>query len=224
MFSKLGELQVEIRANLNKFKTDLGKAQAAVKRAAAVMKTALVAAFTAIAAAGAAAVVGINKLASSIDVIGKEAKRLGFTAEAFQEISQAARLSGVTIEEVRTGMAAFTRQLGSAEEGNQAAIKSFKDLEAASGRSIDTSSRQAAFKSTLLALADVSNETERATLSLRLFGEAGQRMLPMLQEGSTGLEGLWASARKLGLVVNNETVAALDRDWETFSDPLPRIV
>jgi hypothetical protein len=211
----LGEAVVKLKAVTRDFDRGIKKSEAAVKGLAAKSKVAFasIAASAKVAAIAVTGIVaGMVAFSRSIDTMAKEAKRIGVTAEEFQKISFAADRSGVSVEELRTGFAAMTRQLTALENGSAATVKVFQELELASGKAIDTANRQQAFSDIVEGLAAIKDETRRAQLALVVFGEAGQRMLPMIEN----FEALKQQASQLGVVISNETAAQFERINDQF--------
>lgn len=65
----------------------------------------------------------------------------------------------------------------------------------------------------------MTNDTERAALSQKLFGRSGKELIPMLRLGGDAIRELYQEAERLGLVLDPELVAQAKR----FDNSLARI-
>ena len=78
---------------------------------------------------------------------------------------------------------------------------------------------KAVFYEVIDALGKVTNETERDSLSMQIFGKAATELNPLIKAGSTELSRLAQEAHNVGAVVSDEGVSALgqfDDNMETL--------
>lgn len=139
-----------------------------------------------------------------LDKISKQSQQLGIGTEEFQRLGYAAELSGTSIETV--GKASKKLQAGLLDarmggKGLQLALDELgiavKDIE---GKSL---TEQLGIISNELGL--VTDEAERSAIAARLFGEeAGPQLVPLLNEGSEGINKLTAGAKG---IADDETIA-----------------
>lgn len=151
-----------------------------------------------------------NRAAQYADTIDKAAIRTRLGRDTLQELAFAADQAGVRFEAIEQNIRAFTGRLAEAERGSVVVAGTFERLGVAlrdqSGALRDT---EALFLDTLTALSSVRNETERAALAVQAFGETGSELLPFLSQGADGIDTLRQRARDLGLVLDNDGIAAL---------------
>lgn len=155
-------------------------------------------AFTSIVAGSASAVASIDDLS----------KRTGVSTQALQSYQFAAEQSGVSVETFGKGIQKLSINLGEAQTGNSAAIKSFSDL----GLSVAELSRlspEAAFEKVAAAIAQLPNPAQQAAAAVSLFGKSGAELVPVFQEGAGFLEQMRGEAERLGLVLNKDQVQGL---------------
>lgn len=162
------------------------------------------------AAAGAAALVGVaQKAASAMDVIDKGSAKVGISKQSYQEWSYVLGQNGMDISKLEVGMKTLTSKMDSAASGTKSAQEAFEKLgvswEDGNGKLKD---QETIMNEAMYALADMENGTEKARLATELFGKAGLEMMPMLNNGSAGMEELTQRAHDLGLVVSDEAVTA----------------
>jgi hypothetical protein len=77
----------------------------------------------------------------------------------------------------------------------------------------DANGKQKDFKTILLEVADkfkdMPNGVDKTAAAMQLFGKSGKDMLPVLNQGSQGIEELEKQADKLGLTLNAKTIGAV---------------
>lgn len=126
-------------------------------------------------------------------------ERLGVSTKELQQFQYAAGLAGVDAEAAAHSFQTMNRMVGAAAEGGGEGAKKFTDmgiqLKGADGKIrpvMDLLSDAAdRFK-------DMESPQERAAAATKLFGRAGQQLIPLLNEGSEGLAKARAEFIKLG--------------------------
>ena len=135
----------------------------------------------------------------------------GLTAETLTSLKFAAEQSSISFDALKMSMVRQARFAYEAATGNEEMAEGFDAL----GISItDTNGQlkdaQTLFMETADALARISNPTQRTALAMKVFGRGAAQILPLLREGSAGMRQMEQRARELGLVMSQETSAALD--------------
>lgn len=199
------------------FKVDTSKLQRMESQVASAKKglNRLVLGTTA-AVAGIGALVG--KVASAGDKIAKDSKRLGITAGAYQELSYAAQRSGTDISALTNAMYKNMQYMDEAKRGMGTYVDAFARI-GISGEKLqgDLGNLDDQFMMTIKGLSEISNENERVAAAAGIFGNRiAKQIMPLLKEGSKGVEGLRAQFRELGLGMSKEAA----QDAETFQDRL----
>lgn len=174
----------------------------------------LVEAFQLVAGAVADSITETAKYGGAVD---DATKRTGLTAEALQEFGYAAGLAGASSEEFQLGMLQMSRAMLEAKAGSGEAADAFATLGVkttdAAGTLLDADE---VFLELVDALNAVESPTERAALSMRVFGRSGASLLPLVAEGRDGIEKMRQSARDLGLVMATDATSAADRFGDTL--------
>ena len=140
------------------------------------------------------------------------AQRIGFSTQALQEWGYVAKMNGMELDVLQTGMKTFTTAMDGSSAAGVAACKKL-------GISIQGLSAEEAFDAAITALQGVSDETEKMALATDLFGaKAAQQMMPMLKQTAADTEALKQKANELGLVYSEDMVAAATTfgdSWDT---------
>src|SRR5215468_9319502 len=134
--------------------------------------------------------------------ISTMAQQIGVGTNALQEMKFAASESGVGFDKVQTGLEAFARTVGEAQEGNKDAIDAFKSL----GMGIDDASGHLRPFEDLIHEAAaridaIKDPVEKATEAHKVFGREAQNMLPVMHQLGAGWTDLQAKAEEYGQVL-----------------------
>lgn len=192
-----------------------GRGVRALTPSLSTLKTAALSLTAGVAAVGAAAtgaVVGIgamiNSAATAQVEIGNWAERLDISTEALSDFAVAAEnIPGLEIEDVGDAFQTLSENVSAFYDNTGPAIDAFKGLkiEATSLRNLAPEEQM---KVVAEALSNVSNQGDKTRYTLEIFGEVGAKMLPILNQGREGLEGLRKETEKYGLVVTDDAVKA----------------
>ena len=158
------------------------------------------------------------KWASIGDEIAKLAQKTGFSTEALSELRHAAELSNTSLSSLETAIKRMQVVIIEAKNKTSAAAKSLHDL----GLSYDelkdlTPEKQ--FEAITNALADIVDPTLKAALAVDTFGRSGTDLLPMLVDGSAGLNAMKKEAHDLGVVFSAEAA----KKAEAFKDSITKL-
>jgi hypothetical protein len=147
------------------------------------------------------------------------AERTGINAEELQALAFAAQQSGVSTDTFERGVRKLQATLTQAAEGNAKAAAALAAVGVSArnssgglttaGQALDKIAQK--FKST-------ADGTAKAGLAIQIFGRSGTSMIPMLNQGSDGLEALEKRAKDLGLVLSGEDLEALKDVSHAFAE------
>jgi uncharacterized coiled-coil protein SlyX len=146
---------------------------------------------------------------SAVDAIGEMAEQVGVGTGALQALSQAAITTGLSTEELQRGLAALTRKIADAVQGDKAAIESFQRLGVAF-QNADGSGRatEAVLGDLAEQLKDMDSATEKAAATTSLISDRlGQKFIPMLSQGRQGLIDVTAEMLRMGTIATPEMIA-----------------
>ncbi len=180
--------------------------------------TALGKAKSAMEALGRAAVsVGVDVAKSTLDFIDQTgqindaAASAQVATDAFQELAYASSLSDVNSEKLGVGLKSLNALLTEAQKYGSDASKMFARFGIATR---DASGHVRSADDVLGSIADrmarYPEGPKRAALATKLLGEAGAKLVPLLQGGASALAEARQEARDLGLVIDEETIKAGD--------------
>ncbi len=144
------------------------------------------------------------------DDLAKMSARTGFTVETLSELGFAADLSGASMEVLENGIRKMQRTLVDAATGMASAQEALAML-GLTVADLDQLSPDQQFKLIADRLAQIEDPTLRAAAAMKIFGQSGTKLLPMLSGGAAGIEELQKQARKLGLTMSNEDARAAEK-------------
>ena len=168
-----------------------------------VKKTAL--AVTAGAAAAATGVTALTlKSALAADDLNTLAKQSGFSTADIQKWQYASDLIDVSIDDIVKSAGKMKKNMISTSKTTIAAFDQLgvkvRDGSGELRNSTDV------FYETLTALSKVSNETERDTLAMTIFGKSADSLAGIVDDGGAALKGLADQAEKAGVILSQDTL------------------
>lgn len=161
-------------------------------------------------AAGGLIALGTKAMNTASD-ISDASKRVGMSAEEYQQWTYAAKQSGIEADKLEAIMKKQQTAFANATEGNKTAAEAYQKL----GINIKGLTAGDAFNQAIAALAGMTDETQRNSLANDLFGKSYADLAPLLGEGASGIAALKQEAVDLGMVMSNDTVAAGDQLGDT---------
>lgn len=162
----------------------------------------------------------MSKFLDTGDAIDKASMRIGIGVDRLQSLQYAAKLSGATAEDMNSALGKLNENIAKAAAGKNEELASlFKKL-GISLRDANGHVRTAA--DVLPEFADAiqrnTNSSVRARMAIAAFGDAGQKLIPMLQDGSKGLADMEKRAHDLGLTMSQDDVKAAASLGDKFTD------
>lgn len=218
----LGTLTIDLAANTARLSSDLGKASRLSEKYAEDAKRRAERAGkiigTAVAGLATGAFAGwIKSSIDAADAASKTAASVGVTIETLTGLQFAAGLSGVATNELTSSLSKFNKTIDQAARGSVLQAEAFADIGVAVR---DSNGDLKSADQLLLEVSDkfagYENGAAKAALAQELFGKSGAKLIPLLNSGSDGITKLTDQARKLGLVIDQETATAA----ENFNDSL----
>ena len=143
------------------------------------------------------------------------AARTGLGVEAIQELGYAAKMVGVSIEDLELGIKRMQRKLFEGADGSKSANEALALL----GLTIEQlagMNPEQQFTAIGDALSKIGDPAMRAGIAIEIFGKSGTKMLGMFARGAAGMEEFRKKARELGIVLSAEDVAAGDKFGDTL--------
>lgn len=158
---------------------------------------------------------------SSIDAqdsARKLAQGVGLATEEFTGLEWAAKQSGVSSAQLVTAFGRLNQSVADlAAGGTSRGAAAIRDL-GVSVRDAEGEIRSGAAIFTDLAeqFAAMPDGVEKSNLAIQIFGKSGAQLIPLLNQGASGIAALTAQAERLGLVISDQQAAQA----EQFNDQL----
>jgi methyl-accepting chemotaxis protein len=206
--ASLGSLVVKVGADIASFQSDMGRAAKIADKKSAQMKKHMVGAAKAIAAGAALAGAAVTKMVKDslrdADRFQKMAIAIGASTEALSQLEFAAQQSGADFESVAKGMGKLQKSIGDANNGLMTQKRAFEAL-GVSTEELKKLTPEKQFEVMGDALKQVTNATDRTALAADIFGQRiSVGLMPLLLQGSEGIQGLRQEADKLGLTLSQD--------------------
>lgn len=168
------------------------------------------------AAIGSAALYGLKALTEETATNAREilnaARITGMSTDALQGLNYAAKQSGVSAEELQHGLVHLARSAREATMGGGGAGLAFQQMGI---RVTDGANKlrplDSIFSDVAARLQAMPDGTNKAALAMSLFGRAGAQLIPFLDQGPAGIAAFTEEAKKLGVVMSGEQLAAANR-------------
>lgn len=143
--------------------------------------------------------------------INDTAEKLGVGTEELQQFQYAAKLSGVEAESAAQSLGFLNKNIGGALGGNKELVKTFADLKVPLK---DAGGNVRELGDVLPDIADsfgsLKSQQEKTTVAMSIFGRSGAALLPILSQGSDGLEELYKEFDRLGGSLSEDFIAGAD--------------
>jgi hypothetical protein len=211
MGNELSRLFVVIGCRTDELNRGIQKASTDLKKLGAVMT-----------GVGVGIVTSLSAITLSWANAGDEAYELsqktGMSTESLSELRYAAQLSGSSLSGLETNIKRMQVTLTEAKDETSNAAKTLKEL-GLSYEELASLAPEQQFERITSSLADIADPTMKAALAIEMFGRSGTELLPMLSEGSAGLEAMRKEAKDLGIVFDQESAKKAD----AFKDSITRL-
>ena len=145
-----------------------------------------------IAAAATAFVYDIKRMIDSADELGKASQKFGIPVETLSALKYAANLADVSFESLSKGLGKLSKaMLSGAVDPTGEAAKNFKAL----GISVTDAggnirSTEAVFGDVAEKFSKMDDGATKTAMAIRIFGKSGADLIPLLNEGRTGIAGM----------------------------------
>ncbi|MEC9246274.1 MAG: phage tail tape measure protein [Pseudomonadota bacterium] len=217
----IGSLRVNLGIDTAAFSTGLKKAESGLQKFGKMAKTGLLAAGAAATAAAGGLAVMVKGTIDSADEMAKASRSFGVPIEELSRLRYAADLSGVSFSNLGNSLRTLNKNAYDASNGTGAAKDAFAEL----GVSVANADGRLKSSTQLMgevadALQNVDDETRKAALSGKIFGERyGPQLASLLAGGSEGIRQLTSEADKFGQVFTQE----MGTSAEAFNDNMARL-
>jgi lambda family phage tail tape measure protein len=157
---------------------------------------------------------------NTMDDLSKAAQRVGTSTESFSGLSYAASLADVSIEDLQATLGKLTKSQAAALDANSKQAKIFDAL-GISVKNADGTLRDSTdvIRDFADRFEELHGSPEAIAAGFQIFGKSFQGIIPLLKDGSAGINEAVEEASQLNQVIGTETGEAA----EAFNDNLTRL-
>lgn len=162
----------------------------------------------------------VKSVADLQDRFGKLAQQTGIGVQSLTELDYAAKLSDVSTEDLSTGITRLTSKMADVAQGSKESARLFDAL------GVKVTNTDGSLRSSEEVLKDVADRfaemedgSTKTAFAVEIFGRAGAKLIPLLNQGSAGLADAAREARDLGVAFGEKAARAA----EEFNDNLTRL-
>lgn len=138
------------------------------------------------------------------------ASTLGMATDELQRWKFVATMGDVESGDLTAGLKVLQRQLFAAAEGSKEAVESFTKL-GLTQKDLKDADVGDVLERTADAFSKLENKTEKVALAQKIFGRAGNQMIPLLEGGAEAIRGYREEFEALGGASSEEYLAATER-------------
>jgi len=217
----IGALRVILGADTAALDKGLKDAQSNLAAFGSAVATGMAAVAAAAVAAGAALGIAMKNTIDDMDKLSKSSQKLGIPIEQLSSLQYAAQLADVSFESLSKSVVKLSKNMvDAAAKPTGEAAKAFTAL------GISVKDSEGKLKSSDAVLGEVAEKFSglkdgagKTAVSVALFGRAGAELIPLLNDGKAGLQGMKEEAEKFGVIIDGKTGKAA----EAFNDNLTRL-
>ena len=158
--------------------------------------------------------------AQSQDELAKFSKATGQSIESLQGFRFAGGLTGVAVGDLNKGLLLVAKRARDASIGLKAPADAFREL------GVEVKDASGNLKSQDVLLLDIADKfrtlpsgTQKSALAMEIFGKSGAKLIPLLNEGSVGINRMRKEAEQLGGILGDDTA----KKAEDFNDSMLRL-
>jgi TP901 family phage tail tape measure protein len=141
------------------------------------------------------------------DALDKMAIRTAISRKALSELKFAAEQSGTSIESLVAALFRMRRRVANAVTETGPAVRALKEL-GLSATELTKLAPEKMFERITDSLAGMADENRRAQMAFEIFGDNARDLFPLINTGTGAIAELRQELRKLGGVLDDETVKA----------------
>ena len=217
----IGALRVSLGLDSAQFEAGLKQAKSRLDGFGKSLRAGMVVAGAAATASMVALGYAVKGAVDHADEIGKLSQKVGVSVEALSRMEYAASLADVSIESLGTGLRKLGQNMSELANGGIGPARTALDALGVSvvGANGKLLSSDLVFGQIADRFSHMEDGAEKTAIAVALFGKGGSELIPMLNEGASGLQSLYDEADRLGITLNGRTTAGA----EAFNDSLTRV-
>lgn len=161
----------------------------------------------------------VSELQAQGDALNDASDRLNVNVTELQRWQLAAKFAGAGAEDLNTGLKFLQKAIGEAATAGGDASSSFKAL-GVDIKNVDGSLKPAneVLKDTLTGLAAIKEPAERSAAAIKLLGRGGGALLPLIKDGTAGLDKLLGKLEELGGGLSQEALEQIGEAGDRFDE------
>ena len=159
---------------------------------------------TAVAAAAGLAVTRFLQVGSALDDMSQ---RTGVSVEALSGLGYVAKLSDTNLESLQGSLIKMSKVLAEAQSGSQSASEAL-DAIGVSASQLQTMAPEQQFAAIADGIARIQDPSRKTKAAMDVFGKSAAEIIPLLNQGSAGIEAMMTEAEQLGLIMDSKTAEA----------------
>lgn len=212
MSTSAGTLTIDIEAKTARLEEGMRRASRSVRRSSSAMSAALGSLKTQLAAVAGIGALGlfVKRSFDAADALGDMADNLGVSTNALAKFQYAASFAGLSSEQAGKLIEKQSVTLGKAASEAGAARDAFNRL-GLDAQLLANQSPDQAFRKISDAIGSIPNQSERARVSVEIFGKSGTSAMAFIREGSAGLDKAAEQAERIGVALSNVDNAKLEQ-------------
>ena len=192
--------------NLSKQLATMGAKFNAIGRQASIAGGAITAAFTA----------AVKTFTTVGDDLDKLSHRTGISVESLAGLGFASEQAGQSVQVLEASIARMQRSIFDAGRGLSTPTEALDKMNMSVAQ-LEGLSPEEQFRRLADGIASIEDPTTQAGVAMSIFGQAGRKMIPLLKDGSAGLDRFQAEAERLGLVMSKEDTEAAAEMADAFN-------
>jgi hypothetical protein len=146
--------------------------------------------------------------AHAAEELDNNATKLGVSTEEFQKMSFAAAQAGVSQETLIGSLGILSVHLEKAREGSKEAVSLFGKVGIKPDQIKNFKSASDLFKTLADRLNEIQDPLKKGALTKELLGRGGLMDLPLIKEGSKGINEAGEQLKRLGGILDDNTIKA----------------
>lgn len=214
-----GSIVIDLLMRTGAFETDTKRAEKALASFKRQATDHLQAAAIAAGVLGTAMLYMAKETIDAMDQMNAAAQKTGITVEMLSQLGYAAKMSNVETEAFTQSMVKFNRTIAEAQSGTGDAAEAFKAL-GISQKDLRSMNPSDLLLQTADGFAKYADGANKTALAVALFGRSGADLIPLLNEGSAGINAMREEADKLGATMSTSAAVAADQ----FNDNVDKMI
>lgn len=206
----LPEVKVRITADDRGLDRGLNRATKALAGFAA---KATAGTITALAGVATGFVLATRNAINFADEMAKTSQRIGVTTEALSKLQYAAKLSDVSLSDLRVGLSQLARNMDMNSDAFERLGVVIRNQD---GSLRDTGD---VFNDLVERFSLMQDGAQKTALAMEIFGRSGANMIPLLNAGAAGLKSMTDEASIFGITISKQA----GKNAENFNDNLTRL-